>query len=247
MSDLLREIDKNDVDISQLFKWSKKVELSDTTSGTTVNFYMRLLGDSDLNRARAHGYRKAADLRKKLKTQDSDERVTLLAELEDFSDKEMLIKSVEILRISEIYQRALKAAEVNEPKEPTGDDQEKWEKYQIAVDEYPKKFRASVDKIADKLRADELKSLEERSTEELYKIYEGEIINKLCQEAMNNGFYDMCIYLSTFKDKDFKYLSFNSFEDYDNIHPHLKEKLREEYQRLEMGIELLKKLPEATE
>ncbi len=247
MSELNREIDKNDVDISQLFKWNKKVEMADIISGNKISFYMRLLGDSDLNIARAHAYRKSAELRRKLKTPDSDQRVLMLAEFSDISDPDVLIPTIEILRTSDIYQRVMKNIDFPEPREPSKDDLEAWEKYQTAIDEYPKKFRDKVEKEAERIRKADMEELRKRTPEELYKIYENEVINKLCQEEMNNSFYDMSIYLSTFKDEKFKNRAFKSFEDYDNIHPHFKEELKKEYQNLEMGIDLLKKLPEATE
>jgi|OpeIllAssembly_1097287.scaffolds.fasta_scaffold149210_2 hypothetical protein len=247
MAEITRDIDKNDVDISQLFKWNKEVEIEDVLSGLKAKFYMRLLGDSDLGRARAYAYRKSAELRKKLKTQGSDERVSLLAELEDFVDVEVITRAIEILRIQDIYQRAIKNVNVPEPKEPANDELEKWEDYQVKVDEYSKKFREAVDEEAEKLRSADLTMLQGKSREELYKIYEAEVINKLCQEEMNNNFYDMTVFLATFKDDKFKNPAFKSFDNYDNVHPILKTRLKEEYQKLEMGVDLLKKSQEATE
>jgi len=246
MSEKIRDIDKNDVDISQLFKWNKEVEIEDAMSGLKVKFYMRLLGDADLNRARAHAYRKASDLRKKLRDKDSDERVSLLAEIGDFTDSEIIVKAIELLRISDIYQRAIKNVNIAEPKEPKSDELENWEDYQKKVDEYSDKFKKAVDKEADKLRVADTIFLQGKSAEELYKIYENEVINKLCQDEMNTGFYNMSIFLATFKDDKFKTLAFKSFEDFDNIHPNLKVKLKEEYQKLELGIDVLKKLQEVT-
>lgn len=241
MTEKIRDIDKNDVDISQLFKWNKEIELEDVHSGMRVKFYMRLLGDSDLGRARANAYRKSAELRKKLKTKDSNERVSLLAELEDFTDVEVLIKAIELLRISDIYQQAIKNVDVPEPKEPEGDELEKWEDHQARVDEYSERFKKAVEEEAEKLRKADLAITEGKSREELYKIYENEVINRLCQDEMNNGFYDMCIYYATFKDDKFKVPAFKSFESYENVHPALKEKLKSEYRNLELGIDILKK------
>lgn len=247
MAEKIRDIDKNDVDISQLFKWNKEVEIEDAFSGMKAKFYMRLLGDADLGKARAYAYRKSADLRKKLKTQGSDERVSLLAELEDFVDIVIIQKAIEILRIPEIYQRAVKNVSIPEPKEPEGDDLEKWEDYQKKIDDYSEKFKIAVDEEAEKFRNADAISLEGKSREELYKVYESEVINKLCQEEMNNNFYDMTVFLATFKDEKFRSPAFKDFDSYDNIHPALKTRLKEEYQRLELGIDILKKLPGATE
>lgn len=247
MSELDRSVEKNDVDISALFKWNKKVEVADVVSGNSISFYMRLLGDADLNRARAHGYRKSAELRRKLKTPDSDERMLMLAELSDISDLKVLIPTIEILRTPEIYQNVMRNMDMTEPVEPSKEDLEAWELYQVVVDEYPKKFRVEVERRADEIRKVDMEELEKRPSEELYKIYEAEVISKLCQEEMTDAFYDMSIYLASFKDDKFKHPAFKNFEEYDNVHPILKSKLKTEYQNLEMGIDTLKKLPEAME
>lgn len=246
MSEKIRDIEKNDVDISELFKWNKEIEIEDTISNLKIKFYMRLLGDADLGRARVNGYRKASDLRKKLKTKDSDERLALLAEMIDFADDDIIIKSVQVLRMPDIYQRAIKEVSLPEPKEPDDDELEKWEEYQEKVDKYSAEFKDEVEKISSKLMAEDEKYLKSKNTEELYKIYENEVINRVCQEEMNNAFYDMTIYLATFKDDKFKIPAFKSLENFNNVHPLLKKRLREEYQKLELGIDLLKKSQEAT-
>lgn len=247
MSEKIRDIDKNDVDISQLFKWNKEVEIEDVMSGLKAKLYIRLLGDADLGRARAYAYRKSSELRKKLKDKNSDERISMLAEIEDFSDSEIIVKAIELLRIPEIYQRAMKNVDLDEPKEPDGDELETWEGYQKRVDDYSVKFREAVDKEAEKLKTADIEFLKGRGDAELYKIYENEVINRVCQEEMNNNFYDMAIFLATFKDDKFKIPAFKSFDSFDNIHPNLKAKLKEEYQKLEMGVDVLKKSQEATE
>lgn len=248
MSEKLREVEKNDVDISELFKWNKQVEVEDNVSGLKATLYMRLLGDSDLGRARAYAYRKSSELRKKLKTQDSDERVSLLVELEDFGkNKEIIINAILILRTQDLYQEAMKNITIPEPKEPDKEDLEAWEKYQQEVDSYPDRYREEVTKEADKLRKLDLDGLEKLSVEDAYKLYEGEVINKLCQEEMNNAFYDMTIFLASFKDKEFKTPVFKNMEVYNSSHKNLKLKLKEEYRKLELGIETLKKLQEATD
>ena len=247
MKEQIREVDKNDVDISELFKWNKEVEIEDAYSNFKVKFYMRLLGDADLGRARAYAYRNSSELRKNLKEQGSDERTSLLAEPGDFVETDVIMKSIEILRITDMYQSAMKNINIPVPKEPAGDELEKWEDYQEKVDNYATEFKAGVDKEVERLKKIDSDYLAGKNREELYKIYENEVINKLCQEEMNNKFYDMSIFLATFKDDKFKTPAFKNFDTYDNIRPALKERLKEEYQKLEMGIEILKKLPEATE
>jgi len=244
--DIERSPERNDVDISALFKWNKKVDVKDMLTGMETHVYMRLLGDADLGKARAYAYRKAGEYRKALRTADSDERVSLLAELNEFQDKEVIIKAVILLKMGDYYNAAIKNVDFREPQEPDSDEQEDWEKYQKAVDEYPKLFKEKITQIVEVMRERDEKDYAERSIESVYKIYESEVINRLAQEKMTDSFYDMCLYLATFSDEKFKHRAFKSFDDYENVHPTLKSILKENYQSLEIGTDFLKKLPGVT-
>lgn len=245
---MTRSVEKNDVDISQLFKWRKEVVIADALTGHQAKVYIRLAGDADIGRARAYGYRKAAEMRKSLKDSDSDERVALLAEMEEFSDKESLVQTILLLRVTDLYNEAVRHLTIKEPTEPPSDaSQEAWEKYQEEVDNFPALYETSIRAEVDKEREKQTALLEKETKETLYKIYEAEVINRVCSEAMQLAYYDMCIYLTTFKDSEYKNLAFRSFDDYENTHSTLKERLKNEYQSLEIGVDELKKLPEATE
>lgn len=243
-----KEIDKNDVNISQLFKWKKEIIISDAITGDQATVYIKLAGDADIGRARAHGYRKSAELRKSLKDKNNPERLALIAELGEFTDKELLIQTILLLRIADLYSEAVKNLTVKEPIEPTADaSQEAWEIYQAEVDAFPEKYDKAIREEVDNVREKNAELLKKEELETLYKIYEGEVINRVCSEAMQNAYYEMCIYLTTFADKDYKTLAFKTFEEFENVHPSLKERLKKEYQSLEIGVDELKKSLEATE
>jgi hypothetical protein len=245
--DIERTADKNDVDISILFKWNKKVEIRDILNDTSINVYIRLLGDADVGRARAHAYRKSGEYRKVLKSPDSGERLALLAEMDDFSSTDIIIKSIILLRFGDYYQKALKNVDVKEPREPNDDDQVLWEDYQRALDEYPEKFKQAVMELAEKYQDTDEKLLVTFEPDNLYRIYETEVINRLVQERMTESFYDMCLYLATYTDDTFKTKAFKTIDDAENAHEAVKTILIENYKKLELGPDVLKKLPGVAE
>lgn len=246
---MTREIDKNDVDISQLFKWKIRVNLYDPFTDTTAYVYLRIVGDADLNRAKTYGYRKAAELRKLLNTEGSDERLAFLAELEEYkNDTSILAKSIILLEMTDMYQTAMTNVTLLEPKEPKSDaPQEKWEEYQTEVDSYPDRFAEATMEELKKLQTARKRSLGKMGIEKLYKIYEETVINKLCEEELTSSYYHMCIYFGAYKDENYKERVFSSFEEYENAHPDLRDRLFHEYRELEIGTSILKKSPEATE
>jgi hypothetical protein len=247
---MARSAEKNDVDISQLWRWSKKVVLDDTLGKKKVEIHIRIVGDVDLNRAKVYGYRQANKLRKSLKEQDSESRVSFIAELEEFEDKDLIIKTIVLLESPELYREAVAdvQTEVLEPVEPKSTaPQEKWEDYQNKVDSFEDSFRQAIEDKLEELQEKEEKNLSGLTEKELHELYQRLVTNRLCEEEFQNSFYDMCVFYGTYLDKEFTKKAFNDFDSYDNSHPTLKNTLRMEYRDLEVGFDLLKKLPEATE
>lgn len=246
---MTRDIERNDVDISQLYKWKRRINIYDPYTDTTVYVYMRIVGDVDINKAKTYGYRKAAELRKSLRKEGSDERLAFLAELEDYKeDASILVKSIILLELPQMYQEAMNNAVLPEPRQPKADaPQEKFEEYQAEVDSYPDRFAEETTKELEKLQSSRKRSLSKTGIEKLYKIYEETVINRLCEEELSTAYYQMCVYFGTYKDEEYKERAFESFEEYENAHKDLKTRLYNEYRDLELGISTLKKLPGATE
>jgi len=246
----MRSADKNDVDIAMLFRWKTEAEISDPLTGETYKLYIRLVGDADLNRAKVYGYRTSSDLRKRLRDKDSDERLSFIAEMEDYQTKDVLTQTIILLETPEIFNEAMKLAtdELTEPREPRSDaTHEKWEEYQTQIDNFEINFQDKIEDVMSSLQEKEQQRLSEYSMDDLHELYLNITINRLCEESFQNAFYDMCVYLGVYLDSEFKIKAFKSFDDYLNAHPKLKIDLRAKYRDLEMGIDLLKKLPEATE
>lgn len=236
----MRDIDKNDVDVLALFNWKKPVVIKNGDKEVTI--HMRVVGDNDLQRARVYAFRKSAELRNKLKTEGTDERVAFLQELESFTEKSLLVETILLLNMSEFRTKALRDVEVPLPQEPSSTaSTEEQETYQRLVDEYPAKFADAVADHMETLVKKEREKLDGLSHNKLYAKYEKLLIDQLCTDELNRAYYSRLAYHACYVDEDCKYNLFETFEEFDNTPPMLKEYLVDEYQKLELGLDKLKK------
>lgn len=231
----------NDVDISKLFEWRTEVDIIDSEGNEKLHAYIRLVGDAELNRARIAGLRASAELRKKLKNENSDERIAFVPNIDDV-EKENIIELLVILNMSNYTEEVEKTLKVPFPKEPVSDAPlEEKEEYQKEVDDYPdkrmEKIREAVGKRVDKER----KLLNKKSIKELVSEYEKLLISQMCEAEMNNTFIGYSIYFGSFKDEDFKQKLFESYEEYDNLPTYVKDQFFKHYLDLQLGISDLKK------
>lgn len=243
----MAEVEKNDVDISKLFIWGKTYEIVNNAGEVIYTIYMRLLGDADLNRTRVHALRKSQELRKKLRDVNSDERLLYVKDQEEMS-KDELVYNVAALSMREINQRAAKEVKVPRPKQPKSDAKlEKLEKYQAELDDYPKKFSEALQKFikdeVEKLR----KALQELSEDELYKMYVRSLIEEFCEQEAFRAYKEMELYLGCYKDPDYTERLWKSFEDFENFDTDMKAEIRAAYDTLDIRMDELKKLREATQ
>lgn len=244
---MTREIDRNDVDISSLFIWNKEFQIKDEMKNREVTLYVRLAGDDDIGKARAYSFRRSAELRKRLKTPGTDEFVAFTDVGNDFTDKDVLVDTILILKVPELSENIRKNLDVPEPREPKDNASlEEMETYQRLLDEYPALFDEKLKEAINTTVAKERENYLKVSHEELLGIYHNLIINRLCTEEVNRAFYDMLIYLSIYKDSKFTKRAFKDITSFVNSSSYLKKRLLEEYQSLELGMDFLKKLPEAT-
>lgn len=244
---MTRYAEKNDVDITRLFLWNKEVVIKDPLTGQEVTLYLRLIGDRDMGIAKAYSFRRSAELRRKLKDEGSDEHEAYLNNIGDFGDKETLVASIILLSVIDIAENVRKSVSLKEPKEPSSDSSiERWEEYQKSVDSYPERYNELLHKELDKALEKEKERLRGMEMPSLYNLYKEAVIQKLCAEEVSRAFYEKVLFLSIYKDKEFKSRAFESMEDFLNISTSLKTRLTNEYQSLELGIDLLKKSQEAT-
>jgi hypothetical protein len=235
------DIDKNDVDLTKLFKWNKGVEIRDENNEVVKTVYMRLVGDAELNRARVFALRESSNLRRLLKTEGSEEREAFIADL-DIRGPDFLAKAITILSMNTIANEARRSVVLDLPREPDSDASlEEQERYQQLVDDFPNKYVENVEEkmseLSQRLESDMLAL----PLEELEKAYEEAIIGNMCSTKMTSRFQDMCVFLGTFADKEMKNRLFSSFEEFDNLATEIKDQLIFQYNTLDMPVENLKK------
>lgn len=234
-------VERNDIDISKLFTWGSKFAIMGRDSKEVMSIYMRLVGDAELNRARVFAIRSSSELRKSLKTKDSDERIAMVPELNEFN-KEQLINAMVIYNINEFTKQAIEEANVPYPVEPDSDASlEEQEKYQAKVDSFDENRTEEVRKIIDKKVANLKKSLESQDESKIAKDVEELIISQLCETRMIEKFREYCAYAGSYKDKNYKTRLFQNFDEFDNLIPEIKNQFIEYYTTLEIGIPELKK------
>jgi len=233
--------EKNDVNISKLFNWGNVFEIVDSKGSAIMKAYIRIVGDSELNRARVYGLRKSAELRKKLKNSDSDEHMAYILD-KDTVEKQNLINYLIYKKTTEFAQEASRNINIPFPKEVEGDTTlEEQEKYQLEVDSYPTKVETEVRRVITKQVEDEQKRLESLSEDDLYKLFVSTTTNDLCETEMYSRFRDFCVYSGSYKDEKYKHLFFNSIEEFSNLPREIKEQFLSNYDTLEISMDELKK------
>ena len=237
----IKDLEKNDVDIKNLFTWNKQIEIYSDTQEEPIKVYMRLVGDAEVNRARVFALRKSAELRKKLKDEDSDEYFAYMVDSDNFED-EQLISYLVLENSRDLYQRVVKEIEVPKPKEPKSDAEiEEQENYQLAIDEYPKKVHEAVTaKIKKELENVEA-NLRTKNREDLYASYKKTVTNTICEAEMYSMFKAMCTFFGTYRDEEMKERYFETFEEFQNLPTKVINQFFSKYDSLEMGMDALKK------
>jgi hypothetical protein len=237
----MNDIDKNDVNIDNLFGWKGEFILRDLNKeiGTV---YMRLIGDADINRARVYALRESAKLRRLLHDKNSDEYLALVSPAEFFT-QEQLLDTIIGLYIRNFAQDASSEIILDLPPEPGSDASlEDQEEYQKEVDAYPNKRTDVIRKFVEDRLKEKKDKLDNKTQEELFNNeYLPMALDTLCETRMMEAFRDMCVFLGTFKDKEYKNKFFTNFDEFSNIKTTIKNQLKEYYMSLELGIDELKK------
>jgi len=253
MSDV---VEKNDVDIQKLFGWGRVFEIVNPTNEDDITLvYMKLLGDADLGRARVHAMRKSAELRRKLKDEDSDERISWVRSIEELTVQD-LVNLITVYSSREISNNARAKVKLPPtPKPPKSKAKlEKSEQFQKDVDEYPqKKAKAISDAVAKEVE-DLQKSLIKRGKEELYNDYVKKLIDEMCEQEAITAFETMQTFLGCYTDDTYKVKFFRdsetnepSFEMFDNLEPTIKAQFKDAYRSIDIELSELKKLRRATQ
>jgi len=232
--------EKNDVTISKLFEWSKPYVIK-SNKGKDIKVHVRLIGDADMNKARVFSLRRSAELREKLRTTGSDERVAFIPTM-DSQNKEKIIEICAVLHMREITQDAIREVRIPLPTEPPSDSStERREKYQQEVDDYPKKRELLVTEYIQKAVQNKKTQLTSLTDEQLSREYENAMINELCEQEVLRKFREYCIYCGTYKDSKFTRKFFSEFDEFDNLPTSTKDEFISFYTLLELDVSQLKK------
>lgn len=238
--------ERNDVDITKLFHWNGEFTITDRYDNPVTKVYLRLVGDAELNRARVFAIRKSADLRKQLKTEDTDLRIAFITNIIDMGEKEDLIEPITSLAIRRISQEAMRDIRLPLPKEPRSTATlEEQEVYQREVDSYEERKTALLSRMTIERLEEYREELGKQTLEYLRKVYEREMINELCEREMIEKFRACCAFYGSYKDENFTQRQFESFEDFDNLPTEVKNQYIANYESLEINVDELKKLQEA--
>jgi hypothetical protein len=238
--------ERNDVDISKLFKWGKVFFFQDGEGNDEVPIYMRLLGDADINKARVYALRKSAELRKDLSDTNSDMRWATIKQIDALTEED-LTNYILIFSMREIQNNAIKEVDIPFPKHPKGNAKlPALERFQKEVDEYPAKKAQAVGKVMQR-EVERLKNyLLTEPKEVLYKKYVNTLIDEFCEREALRAYADIEIYYGCFKDDEFTERFFDSFEAFDNLLTEQKVIIKEAYSTLSLDSDELKKLREVT-
>ncbi len=226
--------------LSKLFRWHKKVEIKD---GETVldTVYIRLVGDTEFQEAKNAALKCSKALRIKLRNNESEEYQASFSDIESLT-KEELCMGITFGEITDYRDEAL--MQVQEKEIPPLSDNptlEEQENYEAAVEKRQTDRATALAKYIEK-KSDERKGelMKIESIEELREMYRHAIINLRCSEEFTKVFREYQIFKGTFRDPDFKELAFDSFEEYTQCAPQLKNMLLTSYVNLELSGEDLK-------
>lgn len=240
----LSVVERNDVDVAPLFAWSKEFKV--ISKGEEVPVFMRLVGDADINRARVAALRKSADLRGRLRDINSDERVVFIKDIDDI-EIENLVAVIAVFSMRDIAEAATKRLKIKVPKTPKSDAKTSvQEKYQAELDSYPERRQAELRSLIEKDIEVLKESLEKEPKEKIYKKYVNIMSDELCEQELLKTFKSWCAYLGSYKNEELSERLFSSYEEFDNLQPNLKEQFINEYSRLELYGDDLKKLLQVT-
>ncbi len=245
MSDV---VEKNDVQIDKIFQWGKVFEVIDPTKDdeSVALVYMKLLGDADLGRARVYALRKSSELRRKLKDENSDERIAWVRSIDEVSEED-LINLIIIFAGRDIANDARTKVKIPTPKPPKSNAKlEKQEAFQKEVDEYPEKRQKAISDAINKEIEKRKESLSTKSKEDLYREYVRLLIDEFCEREAINAFEDMQVFLGCFTDDTYKEKFFPDFESFNNLEPTVKNMFKDAYKSLDIELAELKKLRRAT-
>ncbi len=234
-------VEKNDVNVSKLFEFSRKFTLTGIDETEFIT-HVRLIGDEDLNRVRVHAIRESSKLRKNLYNKRWEDREAYLPDISSYN-KEKIVNVVNSLGLQDITDKAIKKIDIDlsRPKdldsEPTLIQQEE---HQAKVDAWPELFNKAVTDIVTVELEKERKKLNKVTKKRLLEFYEEALIEVSCNQILNTRFTEESTFMGIYLDENFNVRVFETFEEFLNVPSKLKEILLTNYRSLELSSQDLK-------
>jgi len=226
--------------LSKLFRWHRKVDI---TEGDNVlaTVYMRLVGDADFQEAKSVALRRSKELRIKLRNPDSEEHKSNFLDIDSLT-KDELIMGISFGELPDYRDEALLQVPERSlpelPDTPTLEQQEDYEAKEEEIRNERTKFISDfIEKKAEE-RREELDKIED--IDKLREMYSHAVINMKCTEEFTKVFREYQVYKGTFNDAKFTQLAFDSYEEFEECAPQLKNHLLRAYVNLELTGEELK-------
>lgn len=233
-------IEKNDVDISKLFKYTSETMLP-LPSGDIITIYQKLNGDAQTNRARVHALRESAKMRNNLNNLKWESRDAYVPSIRKFK-KDEVIDVILSLQLREISSEAISSTNLPEKSQLDGDATlEEHEERQKYIDGYEAEFSEEVGKKVELELKRRRKELNKITKDLLIKSYESVVIGQHATEIYTTAYMDMNTYFGTFTDADCKIQITKTYEDFLDLPVVIKDVLIEGYAALEINSVELKK------
>lgn len=230
-----------DTKIEDLFKWKGELEVKDNKGEAVETLYQRVIGDADVDKARTKALKESRLLRRKLNNPESDEALAHLP-FKGEHDKEELISLTSMARYQDFRSRAALNTDERRVK-PPGDDATLEEQEQY-IEDLEKARQDYEDSISDKVRKyseEYKKELRKLDLDDIFDSYIKYYIDLLCQRRMIEVFNTYSAFYGTYKDKEYKERRFNTYDDFLNISTQVKDDIIENYRRLTLGLDEIKK------
>lgn len=226
--------------LNKLFHWNAELTIVDGNGTAVTSVYQRIVGDFDLQNARKAALRYTSQLRAKLTNVDSDDYQIYVAPVTTLNRKEQEVLLL-FDEMANLQHQAEKITRISEPKEPGSDAPTvEFEKYQELDDTYEERYLKLLKENTEKLFEERKIEITGFSDQEITDLIIRNRIDAFCESELKTRFFEQCVYLGTYEDKEFKHRLYKNFDDFLNIPEFLKQQLMRGYADLEMSAINLK-------
>lgn len=239
--------------LTNLLKWKKPISIKDEKGlslkddeGNPVIVYMRVIGDKDLEDASFRARVASSIKRLALFNPESEDHLTTV-KIFDEADREQCIEMIRQGQGANWAGEAFSAVVVPDlptieevavdPDAPTLEEMERLDKLVAQTNEDYKKSVANYIQTKEKVLLAELK---DKTDEELRAMAKENIIIIASIETYLAVMRDEKTWRSVYQDENYTLKEFNSIEEFQNLNITLKDQLREEYEKLEAGLDDIK-------